>query len=273
MTSHLNEADKYNTYLSSSADGILHSTKLSNPIRLNRPEDSRHIFQRSPSSTTPPVTISPQIEAFRSKRGSISFDNQIPPIYSPTSNPTKPSTTYSILSTNVTKPRLKFSMVRDTTTGSLGSTSPNYSIPLTNHFGVDEKTNRIINEFLMQDNNNNVSHQKSPKQHHQRIRQKTFDETIMIDKNNVQKQTQQQARTAFIKQRQHSFIQTNTNQQIPSNNLSLYHVDSSEQNEDKNNSQSSYSTLIQQSRAVVRRDNSITIGSPAIIVTGYDSGS
>ncbi len=219
---------------------------------MNNIENSRHIFQRSP------VTITPQIVAFRSKRGSISFDNQTPPINTPT--------TYSVLSTSVIKPRLKFSMVRDTTTTSLGSTTPN-------DFTIDEKTNRIINEFLMQDTNNDISYEKSPKHHHQRIRQKTFDETFMLNNDNIQKQTQQQSRTTLIKQRQHSFIHTNTRQQTPSYGPSLQFHDNSEQNDDKNNSPSSSLTFTQQPGAVVRRDNSIALGSPSIIVTGYDSGS
>jgi len=240
---------------------------------LNNTENSRHIFQRSPSSITPSVAISPQIAAFRSKHGSISFDNQTPPIHSPKSNTTKTSTTYSALSGSVIKPRLKFSMVRDTTTASLGSTTLNYSMSLANDFTIDEKTNRIINEFLMQDTNNDISYEESPRRHHQRIRQKTFDETFMLNNDNINKQTQQQSRQALIKQRQHSFIHTNTRQQTPLYGSSLQHDDNSEQNEDKNNSQSSSSTLTQQSGAVVRRDNYVAIGSPSIIVTGYDSGS
>jgi hypothetical protein len=244
---------------------------------VNNTVDSRHIFQRSPSSTTPPVIINPQIVAFRSQRGSISFDTPTSPINSPTSNTTKTSTTYSVLPTSVTKPRLKFSMVRDTTTASLGSTTSNYSMSLANDFTIDEKTNRIINEFLMQDNNNNinndVSYEESPKHHHQRIRQKTFDETIMMNNNNIQKQTQQQSRIALIKQRQHSFIQTNIRQQPSSHNPYVHFVDNSEQNEDKSSSESRSSTLTQQSGVVVRQDNGIAGSSPSIIVTGYDSGS
>ncbi len=243
---------------------------------MNNIGDSRPIFQRSPSSTTPPAALSPQIVAFRSKRGSISFDNPLSPINSSRSNITKISTTYSAFSANVIKPRLKFSMVRDTTMASLGSTSPSYSMPLANDFSIDEKTNRIINEFLNQDNdnhknNNDVSKQES--RHRQRIRQKTFDETLMSNNNNLQKQMQQQSRIALIKQRQHSFVQTNARQQPPLPYPSLHLIDSTEQNRVKNNSESPASTLMQQSAVVVRRDNGIAVSSPSIIVTGYDSGS
>jgi hypothetical protein len=84
---------------------------------------------------------------------------------------------------------------------------------------------------------------------------------------------QQQSRTALIKQRQHSFIHTNTRQQTPSYGTSLQFNDNREQNDDKNNSPSSSLTFTQQPGAVVRRDNNIALGSPSIIVTGYDSGS
>ena len=213
------------------------------PIRLHNPVDSRHLFQRSPSSTTPPVAANPQTIAFRSKRGSISFDTPVLPIHSPTSN----------LPTSVTKPRLKFSMVRDTTTASLGSNSPSYSMPLANDLSIDEKTNRIINEFLMRDNNVDVPRQESPPKHrHQQIRQNTFDET-----------TKQTSRTALIKQRQHSFIQPTKRQQIPS----LHLVNA------KNNFESPSLTFTQHSVNAVHRDNGIAVSSPSIIVTGYDSGS
>jgi hypothetical protein len=163
-------------------------------------------------------------------------------------------------------------MVRDTTTPSLGSTIPNYSMPLANDFSIDEKTNRIINEFLMQDTNhmeNDISHEEISKRHHQRIRQKTFDETVLANKNNNQKQS----RTAFIKQRQHSFVQTNICQQPSSHYPSIHFSNSSEQNEDRTNSLSSSSTLTQQSGTIVHQNNSITVGSPSIIVTGYESAS
>ncbi len=213
---------KSSAHPSSSADAVLSSKPLSSPIRLNNPGDSRHLFQRSPSSTTPPVAISPQIIAFRSKRGSISFDNPVLPIHSPP--------------ISGIKPRLKFSMVRDTTTASLGSNSPTYSMPLANDLTIDEQTNRIINEFLMQDNN------------HQRIRQNTFDET---------------SRIPLIKQRQHSFIQSNKHQQqIPSFHLTNI----------KNNFESPSLTFTKQSEDVVHRNNTIAVSSPSIIVTGYDSG-
>jgi hypothetical protein len=216
--------------------------------------------------------MSPLIVAFRSKRGSISFDNQSPLINPPNSNTTKPSPSYSVLSTSPTKPRLKFSMVRDSTTASLGSSSaPSYSMPLTADYTLDEKTNRIINEFLMQDDNNNnmnneVSYQEPQKRHHQPIRQKTFDETMMTNNDNKQKQS----RLAFIKQRQHSYVQPTTRPRILPHYPSLHIPYSAEHDEDKNYSPSAY---IQQSIPIIRRDNGVAVSSPSIIVTGYESSS
>ncbi len=213
-------------------------------------------MQKSPS-----VIVNPQIEAFRSKRGAMSFDNQTPPINLSQVNTRKSSTIYPVLPTNGTKPRLKFSMVRDTTTTSLGSGSSNYSMSLMNDYRIDEKTNRIINEFLMQDD---ISYRES-----QQIPQKTSDETIMIKNNNTPKQS----RAAFIKQRPHSFVQTNIHQHTPPRYPSLHLTDSIEQYQDKSDSTSPPSTLTQQSINVIRRDNGIAAGSPSIIVTGYESGS
>lgn len=76
---------------------------------------------------------------FRSKRGSISFDHPISPVHLSFTPPSNISPT---------KPRLKFSLLRD-------STSQNYSMDLSNHSNIDEKTNRIINEFLGQDHSSN----------------------------------------------------------------------------------------------------------------------
>jgi len=208
------EVPKPITPLSSSADRIIHS----------HANQLHQTFDHSPSS------INPQIVAFRSKRGSISFDH-------PTSSPS---------STSITKPRLKFSMVRDTTTTSLGSTSPSYTMPLAKDYSLDEKTNQIINEYLMQDDSpsNATAFKRSP----QYIRQKTFDETM----------TYNSTRKAMIKERQHSFIQPAT----PSVHLF---------NPDNSNKHTNYSKLSTQVTNSIRRDNGLAIPSPSIIVTGYDS--
>jgi hypothetical protein len=88
----------------------------------------------------------------------------------------------------------------------------------------------------MQDNN------------HQRIRQNTFDET---------------SRIPLIKQRQHSFIQSNKHQQqTPSFHLTNI----------KKNFESPSFIFTKQSGDVVHRNNTIAVSSPSIIVTGYDSG-
>ena len=89
-------------------------------------------------------------------------------------------------------------MVRDTALASLSHSAPVYSMPITRDYSIDEKTNRIVNEFLMHDptlddrknHNEDISYRGTSKRHHHRIRPKTFDETTSI--NNLQKQSQQQ---------------------------------------------------------------------------------
>lgn len=212
------EVPKPITPLSSSADRIIHS----HTNQLNQ------IF---------PSSINPQIIAFRSKRGSVSFDNPMMPISSPSS-------------TSITKPRLKFSMVRDTTTTSLGSTSPSYTMPLAKDYSLDEKTNQIINEYLMKENSPSaISPNAAFKRSQQQIRQQTFDETTIL----------KSTRKAMIKERQHSFIQPST----PS--IHLFNPD----NSNKHTNTSKLSPQI----IPIRRDNGLSIPSPSIIVTGYDSGS
>src|SRR5262249_3322369 len=126
---------KSSNRLSSSADGIPVCALSPNPIRQHlspNTENSRHLLQRSPSSTTPPVTLNPQAAGFRSQRGSVSFDTQTPLTNSPpTTNKTKTTTPYSIIPTIITKPRLKLSMVRDQAVASLSHNAPVYSMPIT----------------------------------------------------------------------------------------------------------------------------------------------
>ncbi|UJR13259.1 hypothetical protein I4U23_000280 [Adineta vaga] len=241
------------------------------PIRTNITPNPRHLFQKSPS-----VSVSSRVESFRSKRGSMSFDHPTSPINSSSSNPQHPASISPILTSSTTaaaasgtKSRLKFSLVREPTTSSLGSTSTNHSMLLLNENTIDEKTNRIINEFLMQDENKKIN---SNNQHRSRLptRQQTFDETIM-NKNDNHLRTKQQTRTAFIKQRPHSFIQTNLNyEQQPSIHLPNRY---NKHDNDQEQLSSPSSTFPQQSVDFHRRNNGIPFGSPSIIVTGYDSGS
>ena len=119
-------------------------------------------------------------------------------------------------------------------------------MPLAKDYSLDEKTNQIINEYLMQDDSpsNAAAFKRSP----QYIRQKTFDETM----------TYNSTRKAMIKERQHSFIQPAT----PSVHLF---------NPDNSNKHTNYSKLSTQVTNSIRRDNGLAIPSPSIIVTGYDS--
>jgi hypothetical protein len=286
-------ATKPNTRLSSSTDGILISTPSSlsptairqhlSPNITTTTETCRHILQRSPSSTTPPVTPSSQVAAFRSQRGSISFDTQTPLINSPTTtvNKTKAPTTYSIFPTCITKPRLKFSMVRDTAMASLGHSAPVYSMPITRDYSIDEKTNRIVNEFLMHDPqlegrknaNEDASYRGTPKRHHHRIRPKTFDELTPI--NNTQKQSPQPpSRSTLKNQRHQNSLQSNMRRHSQHQYASVQLPESIEQDEEDSSDPSSpLVTLNQPSVVTTRRENSIAAGSPSIIITGDDSGS
>jgi hypothetical protein len=281
-TSHPN-ATNSNTGLSSSTDGILVSipspSSSPNPIRQHlspNTDNCRHILQRSPSSTTSPVTTSPQIAAFRSQRGSVSFDTQTPSNTSPSANKSKTSTTYSILPTCITKPRLKFSMVRDTAMASFGHNVPIYSMPITRDYSIDEKTNRIVNEFLMHDpllddKKKNVTDDRgATKRHHHRIRPKTFEETITINPN-------KQSRPTGSKQRHYNLIQANIRRHSQHQYPSVHLTDNIEQEEEEEDSSDPASPLLivnQQSVPAVRRDNNmIPGGSPSIIITGDDSGS
>lgn len=262
---------------------------MSNPTRqhlspnLTNTEHSRQILQRSPSSITSPVSLSPQIAAFRSQRSSVSFDNQIPLVRSPTAATNKIKTLPSptILPTCITKPRSKFSMVRDSAMASLGYSAPVYSMPITRDYSIDEKTNRIVNEFLMHDplldgqrkiNDENSYRSTAKRHHHHRIRPKTFDETTSI--NNLQKQSsQQQFRSTGNKQRYHSNLPTNMRKHSQHQYPSVHLPGSIEQEEDSSDPASPLLIINQQSNVTTRRENSMAIGSPSIIITGDDSGS
>ncbi|CAF0802048.1 unnamed protein product [Rotaria sordida] len=287
---HSHEA-KSDTHISSNTDSILLSTSSSSPIRqhlsptITNTISSRHILQRSPSTTTSSVSSNPQVEAFRSQRGSISFDNQTPlinPSTSSTINKTKVLPTYSILPTCITKPRLKFSMVRDTAMASLSHNAPVYSMPIIRDYSIDEKTNRIVNEFLMHDpsldgkkkhTNDDISYRGTPKRHYHRIRQKTLEETISI--NSIQKQSQQQPRSPVNKQRHHSSLQTNLRKHSHNQYPSIHLSDNIEQHEEEDSSDPASPLLKVNQQLIVstRRDNNLTVESPSIIITGDDSGS
>ena len=248
---------------------------------LTNTNNSHHILQRSPSSTTSPVTPTRQIEAFRSQRGSVSFETQSSAINPPTpTNKTKPATPYSILPTCITKPRFRFSMVRDSAMASLGHNVPVYSMPITRDYSIDEKTNRIVNEFLMHDpsldgrknTNEDTSNRGTPKRHHHRIRPKTLEETTSI--NNMQKQPQQQSRPTINKQRQHNTLPGNIRKHSQHQYPSVHLPESIEQEEEDSSDPASPLVAVNPpSAAATRRENSMAAGSPSIIITGDDSGS
>ncbi len=140
----------------------------------------------------------------------------------------------------------------------LGHNVPVYSMPITRDYSIDERTNRIVNEFLMHDptlddrknNNEDNSHRgtASKRHHHHRIRPKTFDETTTT-KNTLRKHSQHQ---------------------YPSVHL----PDSIEQEEGDSSDATTPLVIINpQPTAATRREISMATGSPSIIITGDDSGS
>jgi hypothetical protein len=165
-------------------------------------------------------------------------------------------------------------MVRDSAMASLGHTAQVYSMPITRDYSIDEKTNRIVNEFLMHDptldekknNNEDISYRGTQKRHHHRIRPKTFDETTMSIK--------QQSRSTGNKQRHHSSLQTNIRKHSQYHYPSVHLPDNIEQEEEEDSSDPASPLVIsnQQMVAAVRRDTCMAAGSPSIIITGDDSG-
>jgi hypothetical protein len=179
-------------------------------------------------------------------------------------------------------------MVRDSAMASLGHSAPVYSMPITRDYSIDERTNRIVNEFLMHDpsldgrknNSEDNSHRgtTSKRHHHHRIRPKTFDETTSL--NNLQKQSssssssQQQPRSPGNKQRYHSTSQTNIRKHSQHQYPSIHLPESIEQDEgDSSDAATPLLIVSQPSAAATRRENSMAAGSPSIIITGDDSGS
>ena len=258
------------------------------------------ILQRSPSSTTPPVTKTTQNDVFRSKRGSISFDTEtstINPSSTAITSKVKSSNTPSLLPNCMIKPRLKFSMVRDTANSSLNHNPPVYSMPITRDYSIDEKTNRIVNEFLMYDpsyeenkknNHDDVSSRVTTKRHHHphhpRIRAKTFEDTTSPAQNisnshhnTIQKQISQQSpRSIGNRQRHQSTLQINLRKHDRSQYASVHLADSIEQVEEDDSSDQALPSIVihsQSNGTSVRRENSIAAASPSIIITGEDSGS
>lgn len=291
---------KSDTHIPSSTNGAVVSTPTLSPTRHHllpntaNVVNNRNILQRSPSSTTP-STSNTHVAAFRSQRGSVSFDTQAPLINAATAATAavkgKPPTTHSILPTCIAKPRLKFSMVRDTAMASLGHSAPVYSMPITRDYSIDEKTNRIVNEFLMHDpsldgtkkgNNDDLSYRGTPKRHHHhRTRQKTFED--IMSTNNTQKQSQQQPSPPSpqqqprspVNKRHHSSTQANVRKYSYNQYPSVHSIDDNQQNEEEDSSDPASPPLKLNHSPIVamRRDNVMAIESPSIIITRDDSGS
>ena len=292
-STHQNSTSNRNTNksknrLSSSATEIVNFAPSSPPIRQHlapTTDQSRHVvLQRSPSSTSPSVTSNPQAVAFRSQRSSLSFDHRTPliPSTSPSTKPKSNATTSSFLPAIITKPRFKFSMVRDSAMASFGHSAPAYSMPITRDYSIDERTNRIVNEFLMHDPTldrnkssfDDVNHRGTSRRHHHhhRIRPKTFDETTVI--NNTSKQSIQQSKLTGNKQRYHNNLQNNLRKHSQHQYPSAHLPDSIEQEEDSSDPATPSITINQSVlTAAARREASMTGGSPSIIITGEDSGS
>lgn len=197
------------------------------------------------------------------------------------------------------KPRLKFSTVRDSLTSSSAHNPPVYSMPITRDYSIDEKTNRIVNEFLMYDpsldenrsntlgelSTRNTSNKRHHHPHHSRVRAKTFDEPLPNQQQNhlsshsTPGQKQVPARAASHKQRFYSSLLNNTrkhSQQHPLIHLTdnMEHVEADNSNPSTNlSSLLSHASPSNTTSAPVRRQNSIATASPSIIITGDDSGS
>ena len=190
------------------------------------------------------------------------------------------------------KPRFKFSLVRDSAMASVGHHAPVYSMPITRDYSIDERTNRIVNEFLMHDPTlddkkrsmaDDTSHRSPSKRqhhhHHHRIRARTLEEsTMMTYNNNTPKQLPQQpVRSTVNKQRYPIPLQAVNRKHAQSAHSSVHLTDSIERNQeeedDSSDPQLPLVILNQQSNHLARRDNSLAAGSPSIIITGDDSGS
>ena len=295
-------ATKSDTRLSSSTDGILVSAPLpstSSAIRRHLSPNSNladvtpQQIPRSPTSSTPPVSRTTSTEAFRSQRGSISFDTQNPLLHS-TTNKNKTSANHALIPTCITKPRLRFSLVRDTALAGLTHNAPIYSMPITRDYSIDEKTNRIVNEFLMHDpmleeSKRNASADLASRglskrhyHHHHRIRAKTLEEPATgqqttTNPTNLHQTTtttgakqlpQQPTRSVSNKQRYYSSLQTNLRKHSQHQYPSLHLTDSFEQVEEEDDSSdptSPLSTFNQTSNTtIVRRENSLAAAGVSI---------
>ena len=264
------------------------SISSSNPIQqhltlnITNQENSHHALQCSPSSAILSATSYSHAAACRSQCCSVSFDNQTSFISSPKR---KKSSVNSFIPMCITKPRLKLITVRNTATENFVQSAPVYSMPITRDYSIDEKTNRIVNEFLTYDPSyddcnkmyEDDFHRRVAKRHH-RIKQRAFDDTIITTVNNTQKQSQQQIRSPVSKQQQQQQRHYNTSQTNIRKFSHYYYPTISisnrtEHEEDSSESTSPSSKTNQQPVATIRQKNSITVDSPSIIITGDDSGS
>ena len=200
-----------------------------------------------------------------------------------------PTSAHGIVSTYLGKPRLKFSLVRDSTTANVVHHAPVYSMPITRDYSIDERTNRIVNEFLMHDQTlddkkrsmaDDASHRSPSKRqhHHHRIRARTLEENMMMTYNtNTPKQLPQQpVRSTVNKQRYHIPLQAANRKHAQSVHPLVHSTDGIEHNQEDDDSSDPQLPLVvfnQHLNHLARRDNSLAAGSPSIIITGDDSGS
>ncbi|CAF1018298.1 unnamed protein product [Didymodactylos carnosus] len=203
----LNNSD--NRHVTLSADRILNKSNPRHALPFivpdNRPNNNNYeaishyesVTSNEPNQSCNETVSATNLQsplAFRSKHGSFSFDASsqhklmqhhlhsasidISSASSSQNNKNDKQHFYDqIIDTNtlkqsilpvghMTKPRLKFSIVRD-------SSIPAYSTPLFRDYSIDEKTNRIVNEFLKDDSLLDAS-QRHP---YRSCRAKTIDES------------------------------------------------------------------------------------------------
>lgn len=225
------------------------------------------------------MTVSPQVAAFRSQRSSVSFDHQtsLTNDSSSTNKNKISSTAHSVLPTFITKPRLKFSIVRDSAMANSSHNPPVYSMPITRDYSIDERTNRIVNEFLAhdpllddsQEENSQRGTTKRHHHHHHRIRQRTFDETTSVNN------TPKQSKSTGNKQRPHTTSQTNIRRPSQHQYASVHLPGSIEQDEEDSSDPTKpfLPSNPPPTSATIRRQITMATGSPSIIITGDDSGS
>ncbi|CAF1206124.1 unnamed protein product [Didymodactylos carnosus] len=298
---HLQKLNNSNNLVTLSAEHILNTSDShhrlpfivsdESSIDKNNHEIIPHHYKNTTSNSTNqtsneinlPTTQSQSLSPFRSKRGSFSFDASSQQQFKQqhlhstsvdiSSTPTsqidkKPAEHFNtqIPNTNIkkhspisvgylTKPRFKFSIVRD-------SNMPVYSMPLFRDYSIDEKTNRIVNEFLKYDP------LLDSRKHHpsQTYRTKTVDES----NNNYLRGQQDNNRRNF--KRHHSSIVGPTSSTMMINNDPRY-INLTKKTTSLNLSDSIEEEPQQPHYQRYTTKTNVTAPPINIIITGDDSGS